>query len=254
MKVQFFSFPSNLSQLGKLLGCVAVIALFLLPEVAIAVKLPKPPRKGAEGNRGSALSRDLCTAEQSVTVLAPEYRADATTFGVKPKVWGLTVSERPKFWVHISPPNGNVKSVSFMLMAKDQTTNNTKLLFAKSIKPKSGGIIGFDFPASVPGLQVEQSYMWMVKLNMACTTPNPLQAKGWIQRVGLSRELNTQIENAAPLQKAALYAENGVWYDALTILAEQHRVDPSQPDVTGNWSNALNSLGLQEIANQPIVP
>ncbi|MFB2978224.1 DUF928 domain-containing protein [Microseira sp. BLCC-F43] len=52
-----------------------------------------------------------------------------------------------------------------------------------------------------------------------------------------------------PQQKIALYASNGIWYEALTAAAELRRTNSNDP----NWANLLQEVGLSKIASEAIV-
>ncbi|NJO52498.1 MAG: DUF928 domain-containing protein [Leptolyngbyaceae cyanobacterium RM2_2_4] len=70
---------------------------------------------------------------------------------------------------------------------------------------------------------------------------------GWIQRIQPSAELQTALTNAAPAQLPTLYAQSGIWYDALASLVAL-RTTPTTPTFTTQWSTLLNSVGLGHIA------
>ncbi len=47
----------------------------------------------------------------------------------------------------------------------------------------------------------------------------------------------------------ALYAINGIWYEALTAAAELRRTDPNDT----NWTALLQAVGLDNFAKEPMV-
>jgi len=65
-------------------------------------------------------------------------------------------------------------------------------------------------------------------------------------RTELDPNLTAEIARAQPLDQAAIYAENGIWYDALTILGNLRREDPDNLDVLNAWIELLGVLELSE--------
>lgn len=58
-----------------------------------------------------------------------------------------------------------------------------------------------------------------------------------------------------PRERVLLFAENGLWYDALTLLAEERRIKPQDGRITKDWQDLLESpkVELQEFVSEPIV-
>ena len=57
---------------------------------------------------------------------------------------------------------------------------------------------------------------------------------------------------AATLERAAMLGEAGVWYDLLTTLAGLRRTDHDDADLAAHWGHLLESIGLADIADQPL--
>ncbi|WP_210407399.1 DUF928 domain-containing protein, partial [Hydrocoleum sp. CS-953] len=49
-----------------------------------------------------------------------------------------------------------------------------------------------------------------------------------------------------------IYSEAGIWYEALVTLAELIRSNPNDVKFTSEWQNLLNSVGLNEVATEPL--
>ena len=88
-----------------------------------------------------------------------------------------------------------------------------------------------------------------------------ISVKGWIQRADLNSDLSERIKQSTPELQAALYAENGLWYDALSTFAELRRDVPAErlrqrpQDITiiQDWRNILKSVDLGKLADRPFV-
>ena len=83
--------------------------------------------------------------------------------------------------------------------------------------------------------------------------PDSPAAQGQIQRIEPKPELLGQLKNLSPLERAALYGKNGLWYDTLASLAEQMRSQPNDSTLISTWEKLLQSVGLEAIATKPLL-
>jgi len=116
------------------------------------------------------------------------------------------------------------------------------------------GIISFKLPNSAGPLAIGKRYKWTVAV--ICDNSDrtgDLVVKGWLQRAEVSSALSTQLNSADPLQKAKLYAQNRFWYDTVAILIELRRSRPTDVQVTAEWQELLQSVGLNEFSQAYLV-
>jgi Domain of Unknown Function (DUF928) len=197
-------------------------------------------------NRSSAGSRttDRCpTVEKDLTALVPEYK-----IGNDKLVWGLTASKHPTLWFYIPYAGDSVSQVSFELSLP---ANENQLVYKTSIKlPQQPGFISVSLPTTIPPLAINKFYKWELGLTPNCPLNSYVFVDGWIQRVNLNSGLSQQIKQATPKQQANLYAENGFWYDALSILAQLRRIKPQDRSITEDWTDLLNAVDLDKLASE----
>ena len=128
----------------------------------------------------------------------------------------LTLSASPTFFVYL--PSGSISALEWSL--SDAEGN---CLFQLEIpQTNRSGIVSFNLPADAPSLEVDRDYQW--KLIYPWRSEEIFE--GLIRRVEIDRELLARIEEATPQEKAALYAENELWYEAIATLAELRRANP----------------------------
>ena len=225
---------------------------------------PPPPDRSAAGDRGSAASRGCGKGEQSLMALAPDYQE---TISLKEgekipvtKVWGLTTDEYPTFWFFVPYDKSSITEMEFVI--KDESQKPSKTIYRELLKkPENPGIISVDTKKAIEPLQVsktkhQKSYHWFLKLKVKCSPQQSAELKsvdGWIERVNLSSNLTKSIQQATPLQRAALYAENGIWHNALTTLGEARLAKPKDAPLLADWIILLNSEELNSLANYPLV-
>ncbi|MEA5570041.1 DUF928 domain-containing protein [Calothrix sp. UHCC 0171] len=158
---------------------------------------------------------------------------------------GLTVAEHPTIFIYI--PKTKAKTAFFSL----EDANEKNIYQGRFDLPQQAGIMQIKLPSSIPELKTEQKYKW--SLAMICTAdlePDSPFISGWIRRVSVnhnSRNLQANLDSVANL------AASGLWYDVLSTLAQLRHSQPNNPALVTTWQDLLNSVGLNAIANEPLI-
>lgn len=212
---------------------------------------PSLPSGGVPGGRrrGGA-GRDSCPkAQVPLTALAPQYLTNESV------VWGLTSRDRPTIWVYI-PYQLTADYITEFRLEDD----NGRLLYQTTVTDaanRSPGIVGIRLPKNA-ALQVGQRYQWTFSLlcnaNGSSYSAPTKFVQGWVQRVAPNDATIDQLPPSRLREKAARYAKAGLWFDALTLLAESRLANPNDAGLTDDWQALLRIEGLDEVARQPIVP
>ncbi|MEA5567737.1 DUF928 domain-containing protein [Anabaena sp. UHCC 0399] len=220
---------------------------------------PPPPDRSAAGSRSGAASRGCDAGSQTVTALVPTYQQtinqDQQAVVPITQVWGLTNAEHPDFFFFVPYNASSIANIEFVL--QEQTQNKSKTVYRTYLTPpESPGIMSVHLPPGEASLQVGTMYHWFFKVRVQCSQKLPLKldyAEGWVQRVNQNSTLTEQLKQAELQQKVTLYATNGVWYDAIASLAELRLTNPENESLLTKWTTLLHSVGLEEIANQPLI-
>ncbi|MDY6901472.1 MAG: DUF928 domain-containing protein [Cyanobacteriota bacterium] len=226
---------------------------------------PPPPDRSAAGERGSAASRGCGSGEESLMALVPDYKETINLDGGETipvtKIWGLTTDEYPTFWFFVPYDKSSITEMEFVIQDKSQKPIRT--IYREILnKPEKPGIISvstkkaIEEPLQIGKTKHQKKYHWFLKLKVKCSPQQAVESKsvdGWIERVNLNPQLTKRIEQATPLQKAALYAENGIWHNALTTLGEARLSQPNNASFLTNWLSLLKSEKLDKLENYPLV-
>jgi hypothetical protein len=163
-------------------------------------------------------------------------------------VWGLTTAARPTFWFYV-PYSGNLPA-TFVLQDADEND----VLRQNLSLPSRPGVVGVGMPAATPPLQAGKLYHWYFKVYCdAKKSSSPVFVEGGIQRVALSGTIAQRLKTASPQQKVDLYAASGIWYDALTLLADLRLANPADPSLQSSWAKLLRSVNLGDVVTAPLV-
>jgi hypothetical protein len=160
-----------------------------------------------------------------------------------------TIADYPTLWFYI-PYLPDRLSAEFTLI--DEEENDVyKTTFPLKEKP---GIIGLKLPETLRPLQAGKRYKWV--LSVICNPNNrtaDIYVNGDIERISLDSTLQAQFKKMSdPKAQSALYAENQLWSEALTTLAQARRRNGRDTTLQADWSNLLKSMNLDDIASEPL--
>lgn len=192
-----------------------------------------PGRRESAGIRGNCLPK-----ESSLTAIVPEQQVT------------LTTSVYPSLFFYL-PKTASQEAIFILYDESDREIYKSVFNVAEM-----SGLLKFSIPDSFtsPQLEVGKNYFWQFAL--ICDPDNPSKSplvEGWVQRVPLNADMSAQLESASELQKVGLYADAGIWQEALTTLANLRQQEPNNLSLEDRWNELLNNIGLSKIAQQPII-
>lgn len=233
-----------------------------LPLMAMAVEF-KPPQRGIPGRREGGGTRDPIPCTQGtpnrLTALMPQTNL------------GLTTAAYPRFFWFM--PKTRAKLAEFTLVEVDPKLAQAKVTDQKwqealdaalaSTNPVykttfsitgTSGIASLALPsnANIPPLTVGKDYYWSVSL-ICNSGKSTIKVNGWVQRVTPDANLTAQLLKANPSDRVTLYASNGYWFDTIDTLANLRCLYPKEPSLKTGWSQLLQSVKLNAIADQPLM-
>ncbi|MCC5636560.1 DUF928 domain-containing protein [Nostoc sp. CHAB 5844] len=204
-----------------------------------------PPDNGTPTTQGGTGSRGNC--------LVPDNKPQLTSLAGNRRL-RLTTNSHPTFWVYV-PYTAKDSLGEFSLHDGENEIYRTKFQL-----PATSGIVGVALPKQVAALQIGKTYRWYFDVH--CTVANardeltPASVTGIIQRVAVSEKLAQALKSVdSPLTGVAAYAEQGIWYNALTQLAELRLSSPQNKDFQAAWLQLLtdSTAGLNEIAQAELI-
>ncbi|PSB41692.1 hypothetical protein C7B80_29885 [Cyanosarcina cf. burmensis CCALA 770] len=209
------------------LAFFTALAIALSAPSAIAQPPPAPDTGTPDGQRTPGGTRPELTGvckqtAQPLTALVPKSSK------------GLTTAEYPIFWFYIPYAPKEVHSIEFSLHNREETTT----LYRTSLQlPNTPGAIGIPLPHNPEySLKRDRSYHWYLIVNCQPQDnyENDIVLDGWVTRV---RQSPTQV----------------FWYDEVTNRAKRYLLEPQNLKVKAAWTKLLQSVGLEGIAQAPLV-
>lgn len=174
-----------------------------------------------------------------LTAIVPSVQIEPEKFSV----WGQTISDRPSLWFYVPYTTSGPDLELTLEDEAGQVINSFEVA-----RPATSSLVQVQLPESVSPLQVNQLYRW--RLQAKCSQ-RAIEVSGWIQRVATPVAMTSKVKTTNPQQLAQLYAANGLWYDALTVLGETQRKSGQS---AAGWQSLLKQVGLESLATMPIAP
>ena len=189
-----------------------------------------------------------CLMPTMLVALVPQTQ---TSTGDRPFVWGLTSQSHPAFWFFVPNIPNTPGWAEFVLQDQwDGIIHREQF----QIPPSHKGVMGVSIPKTQPPLQVSQRYHWTFSIRYNPNQFNRSMAyvRGTIYRQELAPQVQEQLTTSSPIEQVALYAQAGIWHDALTGLAQLRQARPQDRTLKQYWSSLLLQVNLTEIATSPI--
>ncbi len=195
-----------------------------------AVKF-RPPTTGTASVRVTGGSRGTGDAAITLDVLTPDEI-------------GVTTGEQPSlFWFQSKPADARFE---LTLLQENKVKPLVQVKIDRSAK---AGIQRIKLSDHGVKLKAGVEYQWVVAL---VTDPEnrskDLVASGVIKRVEPDADLQAKVKAAAPDALPAVYAEAGIWYDALATLSDQIEAQPKNPALRQARADLLSQVGLKAAA------
>lgn len=190
---------------------------------------PAPNSTTISGTRGSGCSGREKT---SLTALAPYSHI------------GKTIDPYPTFAWYI--PDRQSYPVEFQLYEYNPSQFQGKgEMLVKAVLQSSPGIMTYSLPRSHAGLSPGKKYVWQVAV--VCNPNHPsksLVVSTQIMVVEMPSDLTNQLNSTGDVvARADIYAENGLWYDALAEVV----TTKNNPQAKKFTAELLEQLAVEEL-------
>jgi Domain of Unknown Function (DUF928) len=225
-------------------ACLLPIALPMLP--AIAAPGYKPPsRKSAQRTEGTGRRNGNAKCAQDLavplTLVMPKTTADTLP---------ETTLAAPPLYVYLAKPKKLVVTLYVQPALGSPISGMTEIW--KDTPPVQSGIVPITYPANQPQLEIGKTYTWVVEIDcgekLDSSSRYASKTTANISRVAEPEALQTQLQRATSArERAAIYAQAGLWTETLTAIAEATGNDPAAEQ---DLQALLNQVGLKAIADR----
>ena len=191
----------------------------------------KPPFRGAPAGRVGGGTRGIENENAYVLVLAPDHT-------------GLTAARQPSLYWFLSA--NTAFPVEFTLIEQKAVK---PLVEERVSPPKRPGIHSIRLADYRVTLEQDRVYQWFVTLvSDPERRSKDILSGGFIQRVEPSGDLREKLDRAKGEAAVRLYAEAGLWYDALMTICHMIELSPGDARLRQMRASLLEQVGLGHIA------
>jgi hypothetical protein len=188
-----------------------------------------PPEIGFPGRRIGAGTRSLGRLA-SLQILAPDHL-------------GYTTLEQPTLYWYLSEPTD--ARIDFTLRDETSVEPIAEVQLAGPAQPGVQAIRLSDLGVR---LRPDVRYLWFVSLvSDPERRSKDFAAGAWISRRAPDAALRERLA-AADGQEGSVYAQSGLWYDAIGALSSRIAAAPADPTTREQRAALLDQVGLSEVA------
>jgi hypothetical protein len=191
----------------------------------------KPPKRGAPGGRVGGGTRGIQRDVFVLSVLAPDHS-------------GFTTSEQPSLYWYISAATSLPVELTLMDPQGVQPILETRIT-----TPVQAGVHRVRLADHSIRLSPGAPYRWFVAVVPdAERRSKDILAGGAIERVEAPEELKSKLAKAQKTELASIYAEAGMWYDAVAAISELIEAAPQDAGLRKERTALLAQVGLAGIS------
>jgi hypothetical protein len=223
--------------LAAIIGFSVVIPL-IPAEARITFKAPAA--LGVPGRRVAGASRKIqqCLLDNKpLTAIVPQSNI------------GLTTAANPVLLFYIPKTSAQAQ-----LELVVQNANEKNIVTKQYYKPSSkAGVVSI--PVTNASLEVGKDYHWF--FSIICdpkARSKDHSVSGGIKRIQAETQLTTQLKNANTQQIVNVYAQAGIWQDAVATLAGLRSSRPNDAELKADWEALLQSAEFKpDVVNAPLL-
>ena len=211
--------------------------------------LGSPPTTGGATRSGSC-SPSQVVSDLALASLVPAVSPDGD--------WSVTTKEHPEFFVFV--PETAAESAELIVaefVVRDDQWNE---VYRGTVDlPQQAGIVKVSLPETEKGLEIGKQYRWHFALNCPANErgiSNEIAVEGWTQRVETQEfapTLASALETATDRDRADLYADSGIWHEAVSTLAQLRAQNPEDTALVAQWNELLETAGLSHLVEIPLL-
>ncbi len=203
------------------------------------VRYVAPNNLDAPQSSASGITRSGCTETDKICLIAllPDLKLETSPIP-------QTISERPTIYL-LTP---KVENGTIRLRIFDESGLTSIRIYSKVFSVNNqDGIIAFKIPDDAPILEINKKYKldFQVVYQPRAIDKDEKTVFGYIKRVSPSPKLAEQLKTTTkPIELAALYAQEGLWFETMQTLAEAQLTLPQNPEITEEWLELLKSAKI----------
>ena len=204
-------------------------------DTSLAAITYKAPLRGAPATRVGGGTRSAAARTFALSALAPNET-------------GYTTRDKPTLYWYVSETLQ--KPVELTIISNESLEAAAKPALELTLQPPlAGGVHALSLEEHGLALKPGVEYQWFVAIvDNAAQRSNDIIAGGTIKRVAETDTVRSDLKVASAASRPALYAAEGIWYDAIDELSRQIGAEPANRRLHEQRAALLEQVGLTEPA------
>ena len=169
---------------------------------------------------------------------------------------GYTTDRYPAFQWYM--PSNNASHVEFNLyevVSEDEGIYQPIYQTAFVPNPTAGiATLQLSEAAGLAPLNSDNYYYWSVEVYCPDDMAAVMMAEGFVEVLMPDPTLAAALAESVGVDRAAIAAENGLWFDTTRALTDHLKTQPNDHQAIASWQTLLESIGLENIADAPLLP
>lgn len=169
---------------------------------------------------------------------------------------GYTTDEYPAFQWYM--PSNSASHVEFNLYEViNEDEGIFQPIYQTAFAPDAAaGVATLQLPPQIglAPLSSDNYYYWSVDVYCPDETTAVMTAEGFVQVLEPDPALASALANSEGVDRAAIAAENSIWFDTTRALTIRLQEQPNDLQALAGWQALLTAVGLENIAEAPLLP
>lgn len=162
---------------------------------------------------------------------------------------GLTSTEQALLYFYLPPEVTGLEAELYMFN-EAQAEEGSRIITL----PEESGILGVPIPDTFSQLSVGDTYRWYFAIRVdPIDRSGDFILSGFVQRIASDPALLQQLSTLPVEDHASVYGAQGLWFDAINLLANMRSQYPNSAQWETQWATLLQSVDLERIATQPLL-
>jgi len=190
----------------------------------------KPPLRGAPARRVGGATRGTGDTGLVLNVLAPDQT-------------GLTTQAQPTLYWYASKPSNTAVEVTLIADSAEVP------VLSKNLVQTQGGVLSIDLAQHGITLKPDTDYEWFVSaVQDSGARSKDVTSGGAIRFVAPDPAVQARARAAGERAAPGVYAEAGLWYDAIGALSKLIERNPADAGLRAQRAALLDQIGLPKAA------
>jgi len=234
-------------------AAIALSALLLWPTLGWSADAPResaPPKQAKASEPQKTLTyrpRDRGSPKLGRSTAGSRGSGERFTLAVlTPEHPGLTLSDKPSLFWSISADSAHPIEVSVVDPREDEP-----VFFVRLPAPVAHGVYRMRLSEHEQAkLERGVQYHWSVSVIMdEARRARDVRSTGMIELIEADSALAARIAAAAADERATVYAQGGIWYDALAALCDQMERSPADASLRRDFAALLRQVNLPPVSD-----